>query len=100
MRLGVDLLQGHGLTTVAVIHTAWRFIVHMNDLCLRDVGNSMSLLLRPFCPGEILQPCQFFIIGILLPETFSYGGIRIVAKRSFLAQLAHIRKPLLKDLLL
>ena len=57
------------------------------------------MILRPFRPRQILQPGQRFVIGILLPQTSSDGGVGIVAKSGFLLRFANIRKPLMKDLL-
>src|SRR5262245_12064947 len=100
MRFRINFLVCHSFTPVPVEHAARRFVMDMNHFSFRYIGDLMSLFLGPFRPGQVLQPGQGFIVGMLRPEAPSDGGVCIITESSFLAQLAQLRIPLVKDLFL
>ena len=72
--------------------------MNVDDLGFRDVGNVMPLFFRPLSPGQVFQPGQSLVVGILLPQTLSDGGVGIVAERRCLPQITGFRLPLKEDL--
>ena len=99
MCFGIDPFERHTFAAVTVEHTRRSLVVHVDDLCLRHVGNVVSLLLRPLCPGQVFQAGQGLIVGILLPEALAYRRIGVVTKSRLLAWLAEVWVPLVIDLL-
>src|SRR5258706_1916877 len=100
MRLGINLLERHRFTAIAIENTVGRLVVNMNYLRFGNISDLITLVLHPFRPRQILQPGQRFIVGILCPQIFANRSIGIVTKSSGLIRLADIWIPLLKNLLL
>src|SRR5688572_8052345 len=98
MRLRIHPLESHGFAAITVEHAARPFIVNMNNLCFGYISNGISLLFSPLRPCQILQSSQHFIVWILLPQTFSNGGIGVIAKGCLLPELADIGIPLMENL--
>ena len=98
MRLGINLLERHRFTAIAIEDTTRRLVVNMNNLRFGNIRDLITLVLHPFRPRQILQPGQRFIIGILHPQIFANRGVGIITKSSGLMRLADIWIPLLKNL--